>query len=157
MILVPSLAAGTVTVTGQGQYIAGTANQFHFVYLPISGNGSITARIQSQTNTDPWTTAGVMIRHSLDASDYFYIARGLLTGGNTYAAGDFTFSGAVDADDYYLIDWAYLNQQSTLKSTAPLAKSAAPAMLPPPLPATSNTPSRSRRSVWPVGAVSKMT
>jgi RHS repeat-associated protein len=58
--------AGTVTLTGSGADIWGTSDQFRFAYRSLTGNGSITALVASQTTTDPWAKAGVMIRGSLD-------------------------------------------------------------------------------------------
>jgi len=59
--------AGTFTVSGSGTDIWGTADAFHFVYQPISGDGEIVARVASISSTDVWTKAGVMIRAGLGA------------------------------------------------------------------------------------------
>jgi len=65
---VGSFTAGTplYTMTAAGEDIWGYADQFHFTYKKLSGLGSITARVVSVDNTDPWAKAGVMIRESLD-------------------------------------------------------------------------------------------
>ncbi|MCL5280595.1 MAG: discoidin domain-containing protein [Planctomycetes bacterium] len=55
------------TVSGGGADIGGTADQFRFVYKQLNGDGSITARVDSQTNTNTAARAGVMIRETLDA------------------------------------------------------------------------------------------
>ncbi|MCX5643838.1 MAG: discoidin domain-containing protein, partial [Phycisphaerae bacterium] len=55
------------TVTSTGTDIWGNADQFRFIYKSLSGNGSITARVDSLTRSDAWSKAGVMIRESLDA------------------------------------------------------------------------------------------
>jgi regulation of enolase protein 1 (concanavalin A-like superfamily) len=55
------------SVASTGADIWGTADQFRFVYKTLSGNGSITARVDSLTRADAWTKAGVMIRETLDA------------------------------------------------------------------------------------------
>src|SRR5688572_16354880 len=60
-----SAASSTFTVDGAGTDIWGTADQFHFVYRPITGNGEIIARVASIGNTDPWAKAGVMFREAL--------------------------------------------------------------------------------------------
>jgi len=60
-----SAASGTFTVDGSGADIWGTADQFHFVYRPITGNGEIIARVASIGNSDPWAKAGVMFREAL--------------------------------------------------------------------------------------------
>ncbi|MEI2688265.1 MAG: sugar-binding protein [Anaerolineae bacterium] len=70
----PSLAGsashsnGTWTVAGSGADIWGASDQFRFVYRTLSGNGTITARVVSQTNSNAWAKAGVMIRESLAAN-----------------------------------------------------------------------------------------
>ncbi len=55
------------TVSGGGADIGGNSDQFRFVYKQLSGDGSITARVDSQANTNTATRAGVMIRETLDA------------------------------------------------------------------------------------------
>jgi len=56
---------GVFTVTGAGTDIQGTADAFRFVSLSVSGDCTITARVTSLQNIDPWSKAGVMIRESL--------------------------------------------------------------------------------------------
>jgi len=45
--------------------IWGSNDRFYFAYRTLSGDGSITARVMSQTNTDPWAKAGLMFREDL--------------------------------------------------------------------------------------------
>jgi glucose/arabinose dehydrogenase len=59
-----SYASGTFTVKGSGD-VFGTADAFHFVYQPWTGDGSIVARILSVQNTDSGAKSGIMIRESL--------------------------------------------------------------------------------------------
>lgn len=54
------------TVSSAGTDIWNNSDQFRFVYKTLAGNGSITARVDSLTRSDPWTKAGVMIRDSLE-------------------------------------------------------------------------------------------
>ncbi len=58
-------ASGVFTIQGAGIDINGSADAFHFVRQPASGDCEIIARVTSQTNTDTWAKAGVMIRESL--------------------------------------------------------------------------------------------
>jgi glucose/arabinose dehydrogenase len=68
-------AAGTFTLQGSGTDIQSTADAFHFAYRPLSGDGQIVARVVSQTNTNMWAKAGVMIRQALTAgSPYAFMA-----------------------------------------------------------------------------------
>jgi beta-galactosidase len=60
---------GQFTVTGSGADIWNTADAFQFVYVyvPVSTNCDIRARVVKISDTDPWAKAGVMIRESLAA------------------------------------------------------------------------------------------
>jgi regulation of enolase protein 1 (concanavalin A-like superfamily) len=60
-------AAGTFTVVSNGADIWATADAFHFVYQPLSGDGQITVRVDVQEHTDDWAKAGVMVRETLNA------------------------------------------------------------------------------------------
>src|SRR5579863_9177510 len=65
-----SYASRTYTVSGSGHGITGTGDGFHFVYQPLSGDGTVIARVVSlQGNNSP--TAGVMIRATLDPGSTF--------------------------------------------------------------------------------------
>jgi chitodextrinase/regulation of enolase protein 1 (concanavalin A-like superfamily) len=77
-----SLSGGTFTVMGSGADIWSVADHFQFVYQALSGDGSITARVVSQTNTSAWAKAGVMIRETLAT-------------GSRYAAVELTPSNGV--------------------------------------------------------------
>jgi phospholipase/lecithinase/hemolysin len=59
---------GTFTVSGSGSDIWDTADAFHFVYQPLTGNGSIVARITAVQNTDGYAKACLMFRESLAAN-----------------------------------------------------------------------------------------
>ncbi len=63
-----SSATSIFTVEGAGADVWGTADELHFVYRQLTGDGTITARVASIENVDPWTKSGVMIRASLSAS-----------------------------------------------------------------------------------------
>jgi hypothetical protein len=72
-----SFVAGppTWTLTARGTDIVGTADSFFFAHKLMSGNGIITARVDSLTETDAIAKAGVMIRESLTpGSRYVMIA-----------------------------------------------------------------------------------
>jgi hypothetical protein len=62
--------AGTFTMTASGSDIwlvnNVEADEFHFAYKMLTGAGSITAKVVSVEDTDPWAKAGVMIRESLN-------------------------------------------------------------------------------------------
>jgi len=58
-------ANGTFTVNGAGTSVWSTADGFHFVYQPLSGDGAIVARVASVGSS---STGGVMIRETLNAN-----------------------------------------------------------------------------------------
>jgi hypothetical protein len=58
---------GTYTMTAEGADIWGNADEFHFAWKELSGAGSIVAKVESVSDTDPWAKAGVMIRDTLNA------------------------------------------------------------------------------------------
>lgn len=56
-----------VRVSGAGDDIWGTADAFHFAWVPLTGDGEIIARVASLSAVRTWSKAGVMLRESLDA------------------------------------------------------------------------------------------
>lgn len=61
-------AAGTYTIRGSGYDVWNTFDEFHFYNAPFKGDGSMTIRLLSQTNTFPWAKVGLMIRDSLEST-----------------------------------------------------------------------------------------
>jgi len=59
-------AGGTITMTAAGADIWAGSDEFHYAYKTLSGIGSITVKVESLQDTDPFAKAGVMIRASLD-------------------------------------------------------------------------------------------
>jgi regulation of enolase protein 1 (concanavalin A-like superfamily) len=59
---------GMFLLSGSGDDIWGTADQFRFAYRQVSGDVDIVARVAYLANTDPWAKAGLMIRESLSPS-----------------------------------------------------------------------------------------
>lgn len=66
-----SFSKGVFSIEGSGADIWNTADQFAFVHQPATGDNFITARIISQTNTDPWAKTGLMIRESVAPNSAF--------------------------------------------------------------------------------------
>ncbi len=56
--------AGTFTVSGSGSDIFGSVDQFNYAYQTATGDFTIIAHVDSQTGTDVWAKAGVMVRAS---------------------------------------------------------------------------------------------
>jgi len=117
-------STGTFTILASGSDIWDTADSFHFVYQPLSGDGTLVARVMTLGDTDPWAKAGVMIRETLSAGSTqamtvitpgngsAFQRRTASGGGSTHTPGPFvsapywvrisrsgaTFTGSVSAD-----------------------------------------------------------
>jgi tetratricopeptide (TPR) repeat protein len=59
-------AADSYTIMGAGWDIWDLYDQFHFSYKKLSGDGSITVRVDEIENVHRYTKAGIMIRDSLE-------------------------------------------------------------------------------------------
>jgi regulation of enolase protein 1 (concanavalin A-like superfamily) len=58
---------GAFTISGSGHDIWDNADDFRFACKRLSGDGSVTVKVESLVNTNAWAKAGVMIRDSLEA------------------------------------------------------------------------------------------
>ena len=69
-----SYANGTFNVAGAGQgTFFSTSDGFHFVYQPLSGDGTIVARVVSLQGSSA-AQAGIMVRETLDtAANHVYL------------------------------------------------------------------------------------
>jgi hypothetical protein len=133
-----SYANGTFTVAGAGQQIYGTADAFHFVYQPLSGDGTMVARVVSLQGGSGYVAPGVMIRETLnagstnaDTADWtgygtIYFAVRTSTGGSTATASSVratlpywvkvsrsgsTFSSYTSSDG---VNWTQLGTSQTI-------------------------------------------
>jgi outer membrane protein assembly factor BamB/regulation of enolase protein 1 (concanavalin A-like superfamily) len=68
-----SYGSGLFNIYGAGTDIWGTADQFQYAYKTLTGNSTITARIGSQANTNPWAKAGVMVRATAGANQPYAV------------------------------------------------------------------------------------
>ena len=64
-------ADGSVTVVGGGADIWNATDQFHFASQALVGNGTVVAQVTSQSNTNGWAKAGVMVRETTNADSRF--------------------------------------------------------------------------------------
>src|SRR4029077_5967834 len=72
-----SFSNGTFTLNGSGQQIWGSADSMNFMYQPLSGDGSIVARVISLQGGASTQAVGVMIRETLtDGSTNAYAGYG---------------------------------------------------------------------------------
>jgi len=60
-------SAGTFTVRGSGADIWGTADAFHYVSQPVTGDTQLVARLTGVQNTNPYAKAGLMLRETTAA------------------------------------------------------------------------------------------
>lgn len=58
---------GVITLNGAGADMWNSADSFGFAYRPIEGDGEITVRVLSMSDSHDWAKVGVMIRETLDA------------------------------------------------------------------------------------------
>jgi fibronectin type 3 domain-containing protein len=54
-----------LTITGSGADIWSTADEFHFAYRQLTGDGTLIARVTTITNGNVWSKVGLMVRESL--------------------------------------------------------------------------------------------
>ena len=85
--------AGSYTIRAAGADIWDVADQFHFVYQPMTGNGEIIARVASISRAHDWSKAGVMVREALTAASRH--ASVFASAGKGYA-----FQRRADTGDY---------------------------------------------------------
>ena len=76
-----SESSGTFSVLGAGADIWGTADQFHFMYQPFTGDVEIIARLAYLQNTNEWAKAGVMIRETLSSGSAHALMAGTAANG----------------------------------------------------------------------------
>jgi fibronectin type 3 domain-containing protein len=90
-----SFANNTYTVAGSGNDIFNSSDNFHFIYQPLNGDGTIIAHVVSQSNTGAGAKAGVMIRATLNGNSAF--ADVVTTPGNGVLFQDRITTGAAAA------------------------------------------------------------
>jgi len=65
-------AAASWSIVAGGTDITGTSDQFHFVWRTLAGDGSLSARVATQSNSSSNAKAGVMLRVSTDPASPNY-------------------------------------------------------------------------------------
>ena len=69
-----SLAGGTWTLQGGGADIFGTTDAFHYVWQSLAADGSLSARVVSESSPSAWEKAGPMLRATTDPGSPYYAA-----------------------------------------------------------------------------------
>ena len=91
-------AAGTYTVNGSGADIFGTNDQFNYVYQPTTGNGTIIARVGSESNAGSTNDkAGVIWKASTAAGSPYILIAVSYTG---LVKVQYNFNGSVTTSTY---------------------------------------------------------
>jgi len=85
---------GTWAISADGADIWGSADEFHYAYVPLSGNGTIVAQVvDNGTGSNAWAKGGVMIRETLDQGSKHAIMA--MTGGE---GGGIAFQARPETD-----------------------------------------------------------
>ncbi len=67
MVLISALGANGSSTTVNDNTGPRVTDQFHFVHQPLAGDGTVTARVVTQTDTGPWARAGIMIKDGVQS------------------------------------------------------------------------------------------
>jgi glucose/arabinose dehydrogenase len=93
-----TFTSGLFTVNGSGADIFGTSDQFNYVYQPTTGNGTIIARVTSQSNTGSSNSkAGIIWKASTTAGSPYILIE---TGPTGAVKVQYNFSGSITASTY---------------------------------------------------------
>lgn len=120
---------GNVGVSGEADFLNGdfnllasgndiweSADAFHFASRPLTGDGSIVARVVSVQYTDPWAKAGVMLREN-DSAGAKYVFMGFTGQGGSVlqsrAAADGA-SASADGPEAKLPHWFKLARRENV-------------------------------------------
>ena len=76
-----SYSNGVYTISGSGEDVWNTSDEFRYTYATLTGDGQVTAHIDSLNALTDWTKAGVMIRETLSANSRYAYALVSGTGG----------------------------------------------------------------------------
>ena len=90
-------SSGIFTVKGSGADVFGTSDQFNYVYQPTTGNGTIIARVTSQTNTSSNAKAGLMWKASTASGSPYILIAAAPSG---LVKVQYNFSGSVTTSTY---------------------------------------------------------
>jgi len=108
-----SYANGVFTVNGEGADIYGTNDQFNYVSQPVNGNGTLIARVTSQTNTSSNAKAGIMFKQSTTAGDPYILIT--ITPGTSSFKVQYNFNGSTGGGTYTFPNaWMKLTRVGTL-------------------------------------------
>ena len=90
-------AGGVFTLKGSGADIFGTTDQFNYLYQPVSGNGTIIARVSGVSNTSSNAKAGVIWKASTSAGSPYILIAAAPSG---LVKVQYNFSGSITTSTY---------------------------------------------------------
>jgi hypothetical protein len=90
---------GTWSIVGDGADVWGATDAFQYAYVPLIGDGEISARVvDNGTGSNTWAKGGVMIRETLEAnSKHMIMAMTGSDGGGIAFQGRFQNAGAASS------------------------------------------------------------
>lgn len=95
-------------ITGSASGIGGTSDQFHYGYQQRTGSFDVKVRVASLDNTDPWATAGLMLRNELTAGSPFAAVFATPSiNGTMFSFRDSSESETKNSDDRIPINYPY--------------------------------------------------
>ena len=107
---------GIYTVRGSGSDVWNRSDEFYFFSAPFQGDGSMTIRLLSQTNTFEWAKVGLMIRDSLQPNASHALLATTPTNGmafqNRLQTGDISFHN--DVGNYTFPIWIRLERTGSI-------------------------------------------
>jgi hypothetical protein len=93
-----TFASGLFTVNGSGADIFGTSDQFNYVYQPTTGNGTIIARVTSQSITGSSNSkAGIIWKASTTSGSPYILIE---TGPTGAVKVQYNFTGSITTSTY---------------------------------------------------------
>ncbi|MHC4322726.1 MAG: LamG domain-containing protein, partial [Planctomycetota bacterium] len=105
------------TISGSGADIGGSSDEFHYAFKQLTGEATITVKVESITDTHSWAKAGIMIRETLDADSLYAMAvvtpSGRVAFGFRSTLGFDSHSTHTATDTISLPHWIRLNRSST--------------------------------------------
>jgi hypothetical protein len=101
---------GVFTVNGGGADIWGGSDQFNYVSQPLTGNGSIVARVTAQSNTSGWAKSGVMIKQSTSSGSNYALLAATPSNGIAFQSD---FNSNVSGASYSFPVWLKLIRSGT--------------------------------------------
>jgi glucose/arabinose dehydrogenase/regulation of enolase protein 1 (concanavalin A-like superfamily) len=91
-------SGGVFTVNGSGADIFGTSDQFNYLYQPTTGNGTLIARVASQSNTGSSNSkAGIIWKASTTAGSPYILIE---TGPTGIVKVQYNFNGTISGATY---------------------------------------------------------